>query len=43
MKNLLNQSDRQEIISRINALTSDHQAQWGTMDVGQMLATASGL
>ena len=38
MKNLLNQTDRQEIISRINALTSDHQAQWGTMDVGQMLA-----
>ena len=38
MKSLLNQSDRQEIISRINALTSDHKALWGQMDVGQMLA-----
>ncbi len=38
MKSLLNQSDRQEIISRIRALTSDHQAQWGVMDVSQMLA-----
>jgi hypothetical protein len=38
MKNLLNQTDRQEITSRINALTSDHKAQWGVMDVGQMLA-----
>lgn len=38
MKSLLNQADRQEIVSRINALTVDHQAQWGQMDVGQMLA-----
>ena len=38
MKNLLTPSDRQEIISRINALTSDHKGQWGQMDAGQMLA-----
>lgn len=38
MKSLLNQSDRQEIVSRIHALTSDHRGQWGTMDVAQMLA-----
>ena len=37
MRSLLNQSDRQEIISRIRALTSDHRAQWGVMDVSQML------
>jgi hypothetical protein len=37
MKSLLNQSDRQELISRIHALTPGHQGLWGTMDVAQML------
>ena len=38
MKSLLNPVDRQEVVSRINALTSDHKPQWGTMHAGQMLA-----
>lgn len=37
MKNLLNPSDRQEIVSRINQLTPGHKGQWGKMDVAQML------
>jgi hypothetical protein len=38
MKNLLNQTDRQEIISRVHTLSPDSKGQWGKMDVGQMLA-----
>ncbi|MCW3125352.1 MAG: hypothetical protein JWO03_1010 [Bacteroidetes bacterium] len=37
MKNIINSSDRQEIISRIHQLTPDHKGQWGKMDVAQML------
>lgn len=38
MKNLLNNADRQEVLERINKLSPAAQAQWGQMDVGQMLA-----
>jgi hypothetical protein len=38
MKSLLNPTDRQEIINRINTLTPKHTGKWGKMDVGQMLA-----
>ena len=37
MKNLLNRSDCDEIISRINKLGSNTQPQWGKMNVAQML------
>ena len=49
MKSLFNQSDSAEIILRINKLTPNTKAQWGKMDVAQMmghvattLKTASG-
>ena len=38
MKSLLNQTDRQSLVDRINTLTPEHKGQWGKMDVGQMLA-----
>lgn len=38
MKNLLNAVANQEIIDRINHLSSTSQAQWGKMTVDQMLA-----
>jgi hypothetical protein len=38
MNNLYNQSDVSEIIGRIDKLTSTSQAQWGKMNVAQMLA-----
>ncbi len=41
MKSLFNPNDNATIIARINALTPDHKAQWGKMDVSQMLAHAS--
>ncbi len=38
MKNIFNQSDMLEVIKRIETLTPNSQAVWGTMSVGQMLA-----
>src|SRR5215204_5000068 len=38
IKNLFDASVKQEIIDRINKLTSQTQRQWGKMDVSQMLA-----
>jgi hypothetical protein len=38
MNNIYNQSDVYEIIGRIDKLTSTSQAQWGKMNVAQMLA-----
>lgn len=50
MKSLFNQTDRTEILNRIDKLTPNSQRQWGKMDVAQMLAhcnasleTAAGL
>jgi hypothetical protein len=37
MKSLFNKGDNQEIINRISTLTAASQAQWGKMNVGQML------
>jgi len=38
MKSLFNAKDNQEIIDRINSLTAESKAQWGKMNVEQMLA-----
>lgn len=38
IKNLFDDAVKQQIISRINTLTPQSQAQWGKMNVGQMLA-----
>src|SRR5215204_2163860 len=38
IKNLFDASVKQEIIDRINKLTSQTQRQWGKMNVSQMLA-----
>jgi len=38
MKNLFDDSSRQEIINRINILTPESKPLWGKMDVAQMLA-----
>ena len=38
MKNIFNKNDNQEIISRINNLTSESKAVWGKMSVEQMLS-----
>ena len=38
MKSLFNPSDNNEIVERINKLTSNSKALWGKMNVGQMLA-----
>ena len=40
-KNLFNEKETQETISRIDALSSESQPQWGKMNVGQMLAHCS--
>ena len=37
MKNFLNESDRNELISRIESLSPNAPAQWGKMNVNQML------
>lgn len=37
MQSLFNKSDNQEIINRINRLTSETQGLWGKMNVAQML------
>jgi hypothetical protein len=37
MKSIFNQTDNQEIIARIQALTPQSQALWGKMSVDQML------
>jgi len=41
MKNIFNQSEAQEVINRINNLTPATKAQWGKMDVSQMMAHCS--
>jgi len=38
IKNMFDQSVKQEIIARINKLTAETQRKWGKMDVAQMLA-----
>ncbi len=38
MKNLFDDSPRQEILDRINKLTADSKPLWGKMSVAQMLA-----
>lgn len=38
MKNLFNHNDSQDTIKRIKLLKPDSQAQWGKMNVAQMLA-----
>ncbi len=38
IKNLFDPAVKQEIINRINSLTSESQRKWGKMDVAQMLA-----
>src|SRR4051812_11868944 len=38
MKSLFNPTHNQEIVDRINTLTPASQAQWGKMNVSQMLA-----
>ena len=38
MKSLFSASDNTEIINRINRLTSETKAEWGKMNVSQMLA-----
>ncbi len=40
MKSLFITSDNQEIIVRINRLTANSKAEWGKMNVGQMLTHA---
>jgi len=37
MKNLFNNTDKQEVINRLNALTPASKPNWGKMDVAQML------
>lgn len=41
MKNIFNQSDTMEILSRIDKLNPHSRPQWGKMDVAQMLAHCS--
>jgi len=38
MKNIFEQKIAEEVIRRINSLTPNTKAQWGKMNVGQMLA-----
>lgn len=38
MKNIFDQSITQEVCARIESLTPESKAQWGKMDVAQMLA-----
>jgi hypothetical protein len=38
LKNLFNEKDTQETVTRINSLSSESQPQWGKMNVAQMLA-----
>ena len=38
MKNIFNQSDKNEILQRVEKLTAQSQPLWGTMTVSQMLA-----
>ncbi|HEX2787024.1 MAG TPA: DUF1569 domain-containing protein [Ignavibacteria bacterium] len=40
MKSLYNSADNQEVIDRINKLSPESKAQWGKMNVSQMLAHA---
>ena len=38
MNNLYNQSDKKDIIDRLEKLTIDAERQWETMSISQMLA-----
>ncbi len=40
MKSLFNESDSNELIQRVKRLSPDAKAQWGKMEVAQMLAHA---
>jgi hypothetical protein len=40
MESLFNQNDNQKLINRINSLSNTSQAQWGKMNVSQMLKHA---
>ena len=42
MKNLFDQSTREEILHRLHMLQPETKAQWGKMNVGQMLAHCQG-
>ncbi|HEV8512779.1 MAG TPA: DinB family protein [Cyclobacteriaceae bacterium] len=37
MKSIFDQVTRDEVINRINILSTDSKAQWGTMTIGQMI------
>jgi len=41
LKDIFNQQHSEEILNRINRLTPNSQAQWGEMNVSQMLAHCS--
>lgn len=41
MKNIFNENDLNEVLARIDKLQPDTQAQWGKMNVAQMLAHCS--
>lgn len=38
VNNLYNKADMEAVIARLESLTPDSKRQWGTMDIGQMLA-----
>ena len=40
MKSFFNVADNKELVNRINKLTPENKAQWGKMNVSQMLAHA---
>ncbi len=40
MKSLFNSSENQEIINRISQLNAEAKAEWGKMNIGQMLSHA---
>jgi hypothetical protein len=42
MKNIFNEADKNEILQRVEKLTSESNALWGTMNVAQMLAHCTG-
>jgi hypothetical protein len=41
MKNIFNESDRNELLMRVEKLSPQSKALWGTMNVAQMLAHAT--
>ena len=42
MKNIFNEADKNEILQRVEKLTPESKALWGTMNVAQMLAHCAG-